>query len=321
MEFGDASATIERYRQALKHILLMLVGMAEMGFGRPGAGGQFTFFPQKGAAVENEAWAEKSKLSPALTPPLTLPRHLYRAILLLLRPAESAARRLIIAAAQGIVVTLPPFRPRKLKPKISDTVAAMRRLGLAVNLSREDFARYEAERKAAERRAARPRTANLSLLDALKYPFRIRRKYVPAHAVPRIRSLDDDTPRIPLPPPPSHDDPMNAAKLTLRLEALGRALDNLSGQAQRFARWKARNDAGLARDKAARDAAAAQGKPGPVRFRRFSPLRRGRPPGGRLPRFDPDAPKRKNIREVDEILAHANAMAFYALEPPRRDTS
>ncbi|MFI0848982.1 hypothetical protein ACH196_33880, partial [Mesorhizobium sp. IMUNJ23232] len=85
--------------------------------------------------------------------------------------------------------------------------------------------------------------------------------------------------------------------------------------------WKARNDAGLARDRAARDAAAAGGEPGPVRFRRFSPLRRGRPPGGRLPRFDPDAPKRKNIREVDEILAHANAMAFYALEPPRRDTS
>ncbi|MFI0846654.1 hypothetical protein, partial [Mesorhizobium sp. IMUNJ 23232] len=246
---------------------------------------------------------------------------LYRAILLLLRPAESAARRLIIAAAQGIVVTLPPFRPRKPKPKTSDTVAAMRRLGLAVALSQEDFARYEAERKAAERRASRPRGQNLSLLDALKNPFRIRRKYVPAHAVPRIRSLDDDAPRIPVPQPPTRDDPINAAKLTLRLDALGRALDDLPGQAKRFARWKARNDDALQRDRAARDAAVAQGKPGPARFRRFSPLRRGRPPGGRLPRFDPDAPKRKNIREVDEILAHANAMAYYALEPPRRDTS
>jgi hypothetical protein len=114
---------------------------------------------------------------------------------------------------------------------------------------------------------------------------------------------------------------MNAAKLTLRLDALDRALDDLPGQARRFARWKARNDAALARDRAARDAAAASGKPGPVRFPRFSPLRRGRPPGGRLPRFDPDAPRRKNIREVDEILAHANAMAHYALEPPRLDTS
>ncbi|MFI0845270.1 hypothetical protein [Mesorhizobium sp. IMUNJ 23232] len=312
MEFGDASATIERYRGALKHIVLTLVGMAEMGYGRP-----LSLVLGEAAVAPRQGRAGRKKPSAALC----LPRHLYRAILLLLRPAESAARRLIIAAAQGIVVTLPPFRPRKLKPKISDTVAAMRRLGLAVNLSKADFARYEAERKAAERRASRPRGQNLSLLDPLKYPFRIRRNYVPARAVPRIRSLDDDAPRIPLPPPPSQNDPMNAAKLTLRLDALGQALDDLPGQAQRFARWKARNDAGLARDKAARDAAAAGGKPGPVRFRRFSPLRRGRPPGGRLPRFDPDVPKRKNIREVDEILAHANAMAYYALQPPRRNTS
>ncbi|MFI0848510.1 hypothetical protein ACH196_31445, partial [Mesorhizobium sp. IMUNJ23232] len=134
MEFGDASTTIERYRQALKHILLMLVGMAEMGFGRPLSLvlGEAAVAPRPGRAGKTG----RNKPSPALC----LPRHLYRAILLLLRPAESAARRLIIATAQGIVVVLPPFRPRKLKPKISDTVAAMRRLGLAVALSQEDFA-------------------------------------------------------------------------------------------------------------------------------------------------------------------------------------
>ncbi|MFI0844551.1 hypothetical protein ACH196_11170, partial [Mesorhizobium sp. IMUNJ23232] len=77
----DGNAAIEKNREALKRILAMLVGMAEM------AGGAST-----------------------------LPRHLYRAILRLLRPAESAARRLIIATARGIVVTLPPFRPRKPKP-------------------------------------------------------------------------------------------------------------------------------------------------------------------------------------------------------------
>jgi hypothetical protein len=315
VEFGDASETIERYRQALKHILLMLVGMAEMGFGRP-----LSLVLGEAAVVPRPGRTGRKKPSAALC----LPRHLYRAILLLLRPAESAARRLIIATAQGIVAVVPPFRLRKPKPKISDTVAAMRRLGLAVTLSREDFARYEAEQKAAALRATRPRGQNLSLLDALKNPFRIRRHYAPAHIVPRIRSLFDDAPYTPLPAPPplpSRDDPIGAAKLTLRLDALGRALDDLPGQARRFARWKARNDAALQRDREARDAAAAGGKPGPVRFPRFSPLRRGRPPGGRLPRFDPDAPRRKNIREVDEILAHANAMAFYALEPPRRDTS
>ena len=254
MELGDGSATIKRYRDALKHLLLMLVGMAEMGFGRPLSLvlGEAAVAPRPGRAGRTG----RNKPSAALC----LPRHLYRAILLLLRPAESAARRLVIAAAQGMVVTLPPLRPRKPKPKISDTVAAMRRLGLAVTLSREDFARYEAERKAAERRASRPRELNLSLLDQLKNPFRVRRRYVPVHAVPRIRSLSDDAPYTPLPPPPSRNDPMNAAKLTLRLDALASALDDLPGQAQRFARWKARNEAALARDRQARDAAVAEGK-------------------------------------------------------------
>ena len=119
----DENAPIDKNREALKRILATLVGMAAM------AGGGST-----------------------------LPRHLYRAILRLLRPAESAARRLIIAAAQGIVVALPPLRPRKPKPKISATVAAMRRLGLAVTLSNEDFARAAAAKQAAELRAARPRT-------------------------------------------------------------------------------------------------------------------------------------------------------------------
>ena len=35
-----------------------------------------------------------------------MPRHFYRALLILLRPAESAARRLIVMAARGIVVKL-----------------------------------------------------------------------------------------------------------------------------------------------------------------------------------------------------------------------
>ena len=55
------------------------------------------------------------------------------------------------------------------------------------------------------------------------------------------------------------------------------------------------------------------------RFRRVWPLRPGRPPGGRLAHYDPDAwGGRKNIRDVDEILAHAHALASYALSP---DTS
>ncbi|MDQ6437541.1 hypothetical protein RB623_26095 [Mesorhizobium sp. LHD-90] len=278
----DGSGPIEKNREALKRILLMLVSMA--GFADGGS---------------------------------TLPRQLHRAILKLLRPAESAARRLIIAAARGIVVTLPPLRPRKPKPKTNETV--LRRLGIAVTMSNADFARAEAARRAAALRAARPRILNLSLLDPLKNPFRVRRRYVPAHAAPRIRSLFDDSPCRPLPPPPTPDDPIDAARLGQRLEALGRALDDLPGQASRFARWKARHDAARARDREISAAAVAQGKQAAVRFRRLSPLRRGRPPGGRLSRYDPTAIHPRNIREIDEILAHAHALAVYALECP--DTS
>ena len=118
---------------------------------------------------------------------------------------------------------------------------------------------------------------------------------------------------FPVPRPPSPDDPIDAARLTLRLGALASALDDLPREARRFARWRARADA-------ARNSAGAQNrKPRNARrFRRVWPLRPGRPPGGRLSRYDPDARRRKNIRDVDEILAHAHALALYALSP---DTS
>ncbi|MEQ1953550.1 hypothetical protein [Mesorhizobium sp. CN2-181] len=285
----DGTWAIEKNRVALTRIVAMLVAMAGMGAGRPGAGGvgaggQFTFFPQKGAAVQNEARAEKSKLSPALT----LPRHLYLAILRLLRPAEAAARRLIIAAAVGIVVTLPPPRPRKPKP-------AMLR-----------GARAFLPKGPKKRAKVIPRNWSLSLLDPPRRPFRVSRRAVPAHAAPRILSLDFNASYRPLPPPSSPNDPIDARRIGLRLEALTAALDDLPGQAIRFARWKARRDAAIARG-------------GPVSGRRRSPLRRGRPPGGRLSRYDPTATHSGRIREVDEILAHAHALAVYALDPP--DTS
>ncbi|MDQ6433062.1 hypothetical protein RB623_03225 [Mesorhizobium sp. LHD-90] len=258
----DGSGAIEKNLQALKRILAWLVSMAGFADGAP-----------------------------------TLPRQLHRAILRLLRPAESAARRLIIAAARGIVVTLPPFRPRKPKPAVRRGPRAFMPVG--------------------PKKRPKPalRTLSLPLLDPLKNPFRVRRRYVPAHAVPRILSFD--APYRPLPPPPSLDDPVNASRLVLRLEALGRALDDLPGQANRFARWKARNDAARARDREARAAGVQnQQRREAVRFRRVSPLRRGRPPGGRLSRYDPTAIHPRNIREIDEILAHAHALAVYALDSP-----
>jgi hypothetical protein len=277
----DGSVAIERNWEALKRILVMLVCMAEMG-----ASGRFAFSSQQEGAARNQVQAEKREPSPALT----LPRHLYRAILRLLRPAEAAARRLIIAAARGIVMALP--RPRKPKPD-----PAIRRGPRAFMPT-------------GPKKRLRPtaRTWSLPLLDPLRRPFRVHRPHVPAHAAPRISWLDFNARLSPLPPPPSPDDPMDAARLRSRLEALGRALDDLPGQAKRFARWQAR-----------RDAEFAQGGSAAGRSRRISPLRRGRPPGCRLSRYDPSVNHPRKIREVDEILAHAHALAVYALESP--DTS
>ena len=67
----DWNAAIERHRDTLKRILAALIAMAGLADCRS-----------------------------------TMPRQLHRAVLRLLRPAEAAARRLIIAQARGLVVAL-----------------------------------------------------------------------------------------------------------------------------------------------------------------------------------------------------------------------
>jgi hypothetical protein len=194
----------------------------------------------------------------------------------------------------------------------------LRRFGIAVVMSPADLAKAAA--------AARPRILSLSkgslskeslpLFDPLQRPLaKGRRRYVPAHAAPRIL-FPGVTEPFSLPPPPSPDDPIDAARLGRRLAALAAALDDLPGHARRFARWKAARAAAGAQSK---DQDIRRNEPAPGRIRRIAPLRRGRPPGGRLTRYDPTATHPRRIREVDEILAHANALAVYALEAP--DTS
>jgi hypothetical protein len=89
----DWNAAIEKHREALKGIVAALVAMAA------GAG-----LVSHGCGVA----------------PATLPRHLHRAVLRLLRPAESAARRQVIARAcprprrrAGLVDLRLPFRAAK----------------------------------------------------------------------------------------------------------------------------------------------------------------------------------------------------------------
>ena len=295
----DWNAAIEKNREALKRVLAMLVAMA-------GLRGQLAL--QDGAPPQGAAAAEKGKPSPAPT----LPRRLHRAVCKLLRPAEAAARRLIIVAARDLVA--PPPSPRKPKPKTMEPL--LRSLGIAVMASPADLVgAMAAARRAAAERAARPRGLSLPLIDPLpRWP----RPWRPiARSVPRIRSLD--TPFRPLPAPPSPDDPVSAARLALRLEALGRALDDLPGQAQRFARWRARSAAAAVQEKE-RYVAAAQNKGKPsaadapirktrTRFHRVWPLKPGRPPGWR----------RRPTHEIHDILNVVHGLAHWAMERP--DTS
>src|SRR5690606_30038796 len=85
----DWDAAIEKNREALKRVLAGLLAMV-------GVAGVL---------------------------PATLPRRLHRTVLRLLRPAESAARRLVIVAARGLAVAAPPIpaRSRKIKQQARQT--------------------------------------------------------------------------------------------------------------------------------------------------------------------------------------------------------
>jgi len=115
---------------------------------------------------------------------------------------------------------------------------------------------------------------------------------------PRIHFLGPDSkvddlwpgrPPVAAPTPPSSDGMVNAERLSRRLRILKLALDDLPRQARRMARWRVRR--------------ANMKSP---KFK--SPLRPGPPPGRR----------KRQIHEVDEILANCHGLAWEALKP---DTS
>ncbi len=277
----DWNMVVERNRERLQHILAMLVAMAGLPASRAGgdAGGE-----------------------------ATLPRHLHRAILALLRPAEAAARRLVIVVARDMVVTLP--QPRKANPK-PPSIFVRRgetRTGIVLphGVKPGDILPNLAKPHKATRSLALP------LLDGLRGFPRPRRARAPG--VPRIWAPGFPEPdRLPLRLPPLPGDPIDARRLALRLQAIGRALDDLPGHARRFARWRARRDAAMQGIRHAfGEQEIRQDAPGAAPAwlpRRLTPLRPGRPPGGR----------RKPTHEVHDVLADLQYFAVQALE--RRDSS
>jgi hypothetical protein len=148
-----------------------------------------------------------------------IPYRLHRAVLRILRPAESAVRRLIVVAARGLVVKAAPSRPMP-KGKM---------IGKGSGPSRPSF-------KLCDKRIFFPELNNPRVKYA-KYPPRI------LFLGPDSR-VDDLWPRPPpAPPPPPPDGLINAKRLARRLEALKLALDDFPRQARRMARWRARREA------------------------------------------------------------------------------
>jgi hypothetical protein len=291
----DWNAAIERNREALKRILAMLVAMAGLaGFTSPLAGedGSARRGKAEALAEPGEGFSGSRRSN--------LPRHLHRAVLRLLRPAEAAVRRLVIVMARGLVVKLPLSRPRKPQPR---PAILHDRRGTGILMPR-GF-RPEAGLRAPARRAF-----SLPLLDPLPRWRRIPGRPA-ARGVPRISFPGFIAPHpVAVRRPPSPDDPVDAARLALRLAALASVLDDLPGQARRFARWRARRDKAVAQDRNC-DAAGAQGRRtrDRPRFRRIWPLRPGRPPGGR----------RRPAHEIHDILRDLQWFAVKAME--RADTS
>ena len=109
-----------------------------------------------------------------------------------------------------------------------------------------------------------------------------RRRWQLAAGLPRI-CVPGVTERLAVPAwqPPLPDDPLDAGRLGRRLAALARALDDLPGQARRFARWKARRDRALARRPHSPRYAAARR---PATGRAPGALRSGRPASEQHPR-------------------------------------
>jgi hypothetical protein len=141
-----------------------------------------------------------------------IPRSLHSAVLGVLRPAESAVRRLIVIAARGMVVKLAPSRPMPTGSII---------------------------RKGGNSRPA------FQLFDPRKNFNRSRRPKI-TRFVPRIHVFPYDSLRPAAPPAsalPPPDGLVNAERLSRRLQALKSALDDLPRQAKRLVRWEQRRKA------------------------------------------------------------------------------
>ena len=184
-----------------------------------------------------------------------MPRHVHAFLITLLRPAESAVRRLIIIAAIGIVVKMRLGASRAFPAGLGE------RLRQALENEEERFPAFP-------------------LVDPLKrfapadfgWAQEWSRNWGKEQALPRISVpglIDPVFPQAVPVPVPNRDDPIDTAALLRRIRSLKDALDDLPRHARRLARWKAKSELPRQPD--------APHRPG-----RLSPFRPGPAPGKHL---------------------------------------
>src|SRR5262245_16708315 len=178
---------IESNRKPLLRIVAALIAMIGLG---------------EGGTIERLSWP------------------LYRAVLRVLRPAESAVRRLIVVAAHGIVVKLPPARPAPAGLQISGKNGG--RVSFQLFDRRKRFDRVGGRRRRGHRPEPRIHVFNFGFDPRIP----LFRRSEPAQAAPA--------------PAPEPDNTVSAAPLCRRLAAIKLALEDLPRQARRYARWRAR---------------------------------------------------------------------------------
>ena len=149
-----------------------------------------------------------------------IPQPLHRAVLRLLRPAESAVRRLVVIAARGLVVKPAPSRPMPAGA-----------IGKGGRSRRPSFQLFDPRKNFAELRQHRRKFT--------RNPPRIH--FFPYDYDPRVAALWS-APRPVADPAPPPDGLVGAERLTRRLHALKLALEDLPRQARRLARWRVRRE-------------------------------------------------------------------------------
>lgn len=240
----------------------------------------------------------------------TLPRYVWKAVMMLLEPAEAALRRLLIIIAHGHGWAFKPRQGRSgpfpliagkggsggsvsrggisLRGQSSAPGKPAGDLGIPGYVQRDwgilDFRPSHQHLLPDVSADASGRVPAFNMFD----PLRAFKNYAPYHE-------DGEAPPDPFPgiiATGKTCTPMNAIQLWRRINALHYAAQDLEKSARRYARWRAKRDHALKHNLACSP-------------KRLGLMRPGRPPGW----------SKKWRHEIDEILNETHYFALDALSP------